>query len=169
MKINQIWVFVFVTPIISFGMNLGFPGGSDGKESARDVGDPCLIPGLGRFPGEGNGTQLNSSILAWRSPWTEEPGGYSPWDHKKSDTTDQFILTDLDFYDFEQILIFSEPWFPHLWMGTVIVPPGEEAGGSYVAVYGRCLVQSQACRKTLSTCWLWLLAMILITLLFGML
>ena len=78
MKINQIWVFVFVTPIISFGMNLGFPGGSDGTESARDVGDPCLIPGLGRFPGEGNGTQLNSSILAWRSPWTEEPGGYSP-------------------------------------------------------------------------------------------
>ena len=27
------------------------------------------------------------SILAWRSPWTEEPGGYSPWGHKEADTT----------------------------------------------------------------------------------
>ena len=34
----------------------------------RDVGS---IPGLGRFPGGGHG---NSSILAWRIPWTEEPG-----------------------------------------------------------------------------------------------
>ena len=30
---------------------LGFPGGSDGKESASDAGDLGLIPGLGRFPG----------------------------------------------------------------------------------------------------------------------
>jgi len=30
----------------------GFPGGSDGKESAHYVGDPSLIPGLGRSPGE---------------------------------------------------------------------------------------------------------------------
>ena len=28
------------------------------------------------------------SVLAWRIPWTEEPGGYSPWGHKESDTTD---------------------------------------------------------------------------------
>ena len=53
---------------------------------------------------------------------------------QRVDTTDQLILNYLDFYDFEQIRIFSEPWFPHLWMGTVIGPPGEEAGGSYVAV-----------------------------------
>ena len=33
----------------------GFPGGSDGKESARNVEDPGSIPGLGRSPGEGNG------------------------------------------------------------------------------------------------------------------
>ena len=30
----------------------------------------------------------HSSILAWRIPWTEEPGGYSPWGHKESDTTE---------------------------------------------------------------------------------
>ena len=31
----------------------------------------------------------HSSILAWRIPWTEEPGGYSPWGRKESDTTEQ--------------------------------------------------------------------------------
>ena len=37
---------------------VGFPGGSDGKESAYNVGDPGLIPGSGRSPGEGNGSPL---------------------------------------------------------------------------------------------------------------
>ena len=36
----------------------GFPGGSDGRESACDAGDPGSIPGLGRFPGKGNGNLL---------------------------------------------------------------------------------------------------------------
>ena len=36
------------------------------------------------------GIATHSSILAWRIPWMEEPGrGYSPWDHKESDTTGQ--------------------------------------------------------------------------------
>ena len=35
-----------------------FPGGLDGKESACSVGDPGLIPGSGRSPGEGNGNPL---------------------------------------------------------------------------------------------------------------
>ena len=38
-----------------------------------DVGDLGLIPGLGRSPGDGNAAHFN--ILAWRIPWTEEPGG----------------------------------------------------------------------------------------------
>ena len=50
-----------------------FPGGSDNKESACNVGDPSLIPGLGRSPGKGYG--IHSSTLAWRTPWTEKPGG----------------------------------------------------------------------------------------------
>ena len=29
-----------------------------------------------------------SSILAWEIPWTKEPVGYSPWDHKELDTTE---------------------------------------------------------------------------------
>ena len=48
------------------------PGGLDGKESACNAGDAGLIPGLERSPGEENAT--HSSILAWRIPWTEDPG-----------------------------------------------------------------------------------------------
>ena len=51
---------------------LGFTGGSAGKESVCNAGDLGLIPGLGRSPGEGNDNPLY--ILAWRIPWTEEPG-----------------------------------------------------------------------------------------------
>ena len=35
------------------------------------------------------GMVTHSSILAWRIPWTEEPGGPSLWGHKESDTTEQ--------------------------------------------------------------------------------
>ena len=48
-----------------------FPGGSDGKASVYNAGDPGLIPQLGRSPGEGNGN--HSSTIAWKIPWTEEP------------------------------------------------------------------------------------------------
>ena len=41
----------------------GFPGGSDGKASACNAGDPDLIPGLGRSPGEGNVSTLQYSCL----------------------------------------------------------------------------------------------------------
>jgi len=42
---------------------LGFPGGSDGKETACNVGEPGSIPGLGRSPKEGNGYPLQYSCL----------------------------------------------------------------------------------------------------------
>ena len=51
---------------------VGFPDGSDSKESACSAGDPGSIPGLGRSPGEGNGNPLQYS--RWRIPWTMEPG-----------------------------------------------------------------------------------------------
>ena len=44
----------------------GFSGSSVDKESDCNAGDQGLIPGLGRFPGEGNGNPL--SILAWKNP-----------------------------------------------------------------------------------------------------
>ena len=45
----------------TFNIYHGFPGGSEGKESACSVGDLGLIPGLGRSPGEGNGCPLQYS------------------------------------------------------------------------------------------------------------
>ena len=57
---------------------IGFPGGSDGKESTCNVGDVGSIPGLGRSPGGGHGNLLQYSYL-------ENPHGqrslthYSPW------------------------------------------------------------------------------------------
>ena len=42
---------------------LGFPGGSEGKESTCNVGDLGLIPGSGRSPGKGNGNPLQYSGL----------------------------------------------------------------------------------------------------------
>ena len=71
----------------------GFPGGSDGKESACHVGDLALIPGLGWFPGGGHGNPLQYSCL-------ENPHGrrtlvgYSPWGHKESDTTEWLSTAD---------------------------------------------------------------------------
>ena len=53
----------------------GFPGGSDGKESACNAGDQDSIPGLERFPGEGNGYTLQYSCL--------ENSIDSPWGHRE--------------------------------------------------------------------------------------
>ena len=52
-------------------MHSGFPGGSDGKESAYNAGNLGLIPGLGRSPREGNG----NPHLPGEIPRTEGPGG----------------------------------------------------------------------------------------------
>ena len=54
-----------ISLIICTGLKLlkDFPGGSDGKASAYSVGEPGSIPGLGRSPGEGNGTPLQYSGL----------------------------------------------------------------------------------------------------------
>ena len=67
---------------------MGFPGGSDGKASACSTGDLGLDPWVGKIP--------------WRRKWQPTPVllsgkfhglrslvGYSQWDHKKSDTTEQ--------------------------------------------------------------------------------
>ena len=53
---------------------MGFPGGSDGKDSTCNISCWRSIPGLGRFPGEGNGNPLQYSCLEKPSR-TEEPDG----------------------------------------------------------------------------------------------
>ena len=66
----------------SVSCSRGFPGGSDGKEPACSVGDMGTIPGLGRYPGEGNGSPLQYS---WPGEFHEQMSlvGYSPWGHKR--------------------------------------------------------------------------------------
>ena len=57
------------THVLSY---MDFLGGLALKNLLANAGDVCFIPGLGRSPKEEMATQ--SSILAWESPWTEEPG-----------------------------------------------------------------------------------------------
>ena len=66
----------------------GFPGGSDGKESACNAEDPGSFPGSGRSPGEGN-WQATPVLLPGKFHGQRSLAGDSPWDHKESDTTEQ--------------------------------------------------------------------------------
>ena len=72
---------------------MGFPGGSDGKESACNAADTGSIPGLERSPGKDNSNPLQYSRL--ENPTERSLAGYSPWDHKESDAAEQ--LTRLSF------------------------------------------------------------------------
>ena len=100
LKTQTYWLSVglnYVSPVFSYPSYFSIPtrigychrelfpwGGSDGKESAYNAGDlgsiPRLssIPGLGAIPGWEDPQEKEmatlSSILAWRIPWTEEPG-----------------------------------------------------------------------------------------------
>ena len=65
---------------ISNPVFLVFPGGSNDKESAGDLGS---TPGLGRSPGGGHGNPLQCFCLE----------GYSPWGHKESDTAERLNST----------------------------------------------------------------------------
>ena len=65
---------------------MGFPDGSDSEESACNAGDSGLIPGQ-EDPLE-RGMETHSSILAWRIPWTEEPGGLQFMGHEETRLND---------------------------------------------------------------------------------
>ena len=84
----------------------GFPGGSDGKESACNEGDLGLIPG--------------SEKIIWRREWLHTPGflpgefhgqkslvGYSPWSCKELDVTEQQTLQLFFFQDGESMEVLS--------------------------------------------------------------
>ena len=73
---------------------LGFPGGSDGKESACSAGDLGSIPGSGRSPGEGNGNPLQYSCLE-NHHGQRSLVGYNPWGCKELDTVEQLSTVTL--------------------------------------------------------------------------
>ena len=68
------FIFCFKSSVALGKVLEGFPGGSDGKDSACNEGDPGLIPGSGEDLLE-EGMATHSSILAWRIPGTEDLGG----------------------------------------------------------------------------------------------
>ena len=68
-----------LSDLSTHAVQTGSAGGSERKEPACNAGDTGgmgLIPGWGRPLEEGPATR--SSVLAWRSPRTEEPGGLQP-------------------------------------------------------------------------------------------
>ena len=62
-RVGHDWATNTYLHLLTQGIILGFPGGSDGKESACNAGDLGSVPGSGRFPGEGNGYPLQYSCL----------------------------------------------------------------------------------------------------------
>ena len=67
---------------------VGFPGGSDSKESSCNAGDLGSIPGFEQSPGGGHGNPLQYSCL--ENPHGQRSlVGYSSWGRKESDTTER--------------------------------------------------------------------------------
>ena len=88
----------------------GFPGGSESKESTCNAGDPGSIPGLGRCPLE-KGMATHSSIVAWRIPRTEEPGGIQSVASQRAGrdwATNTFTL------------LFTTDWYSGLFLHAVV-------------------------------------------------
>ena len=82
-KLSDIKYHSFIKGLNYYFMD--FLSGSDGKVSAYSAGDLGSTPGSGRSPGEG--MAIHSSILAWKIPWTEEPGGLQSMGTKELNTT----------------------------------------------------------------------------------
>ena len=92
------WILPFIVahPHLSdLIFDYSFPGGSDGKASACNAGDPGSVPGLGRSSGEGHGYPPQYSCR-------ENPHGqrsledYSPWGRRESDMTEWLTHTQWD-------------------------------------------------------------------------
>jgi len=67
---------------------MGYPGGSEGKESACNARDLRSTSGFGRSPGGGDGNPFQYSCLENPHGQREELGSYHPWDCKESDRTE---------------------------------------------------------------------------------
>ena len=86
-----------------------FSGGSDGKASACNAGDPGLIPGSGRSLEKEVAT--HSSILAWRITWMEEPGRLQSTGVAKSRTWLSYFIFTFHLYIWGCWCLFHLSWF----------------------------------------------------------
>ena len=95
----------FILTAIQYS-NLGFPGGSDRKESSCNAGDMGLIPGLGRSLEGGHGNPLQYSCL--ENPQGQRSlVGYSPWGRKESDTTERLSIHSTFKFNFQRNLVLE--------------------------------------------------------------
>ena len=76
---------------------LGFPAGSDGKESTCSVGDLGSIPGSGKIPWR-RARQPTPVFLPGESHGQRSLKGYSPWGCKEPDTTERVTVTVLPYW-----------------------------------------------------------------------
>ena len=113
----------------------GFPGGSDGKESACNSGDLGSIPGLGRSPGEGSGyphqySCLENSMGMECMRGQRSQVGYSPWGCKESNMTKtSTLLAEQTFPLFVLFphYLFINLFWPHcVACGSLVPLPGIE-------------------------------------------
>ena len=91
---------------VALAVKEDFPDGSARKESACHAGEPGSVPQLGTSTEEGLGYPLqcswekamapHSSTLAWKTPWTEEPGGLQSMGTRLSDFTFTFHFHALE-------------------------------------------------------------------------
>ena len=87
----------------------GFPGGSEGKESTCNAADAggAHIPSPGWEDPLEEGMTTHSSILAWRIPWTEKPGGLQSIE-SQTDTTEAIEYTRTRHSKFVQLLLSAD-------------------------------------------------------------
>ena len=102
------WTPIFCSSCIACGFLTTEPQAfwsRSGKESICQAGEAGLIPGLVRFPGDGNGT--HSTVLAWQIPWTEEPGALQSFGSQM-----EFIIYSISPFLIYYLLNFSIPSGP---------------------------------------------------------
>ena len=97
----------------------GFPGGSDGKESAWNAGDPGLIPGSGRSSGEGNANPLQYSCLENSmdrgARWATVHGITKTREilfgkqERNVETSEEFLPTATDFFETMEVSLYPNP------------------------------------------------------------
>ena len=94
------------------------------------------IPSLGWEDPLEKGMATHSSISAWKIPWTEEPGSYSPWGGKESDTTERLTLSHFSkskttWFEFQILFLFSSSYQLGRWgkegEGLLKVPESQDS------------------------------------------
>ena len=86
---------------------MGFPGGSDGKESTCNAGDLCRFnPWVGKIPWR-MAWQPTPVFLPGESPRTEELEGYSPRGHKESDKTECLCMAQFSYEIFARCSVIN--------------------------------------------------------------